>query len=64
VELCYFDTVFCFQAKIVTVVLKVHMHCEACAQEMKKRILKMKGIVQYSFYFILFYLGSKIELYF
>jgi hypothetical protein len=52
-ELCYFDTVFCLQAKIVTVVLKVHMHCEACAQEMKKRILKMKGIVQ--FYFILFY---------
>ncbi|WJX41116.1 hypothetical protein P8452_28520 [Trifolium repens] len=32
------------EAKIVTVVLKVHMHCEACAQEMKKRILKMKGV--------------------
>ncbi|XP_052174371.1 heavy metal-associated isoprenylated plant protein 7-like [Diospyros lotus] len=29
---------------IVTVVLKVYMHCEACAQEIKKRILRMKGV--------------------
>ncbi|KAI9079464.1 hypothetical protein K1719_038546 [Acacia pycnantha] len=29
---------------IRTVVLKVHMHCEACAQEIKRRILKMKGV--------------------
>ncbi|XP_023519743.1 heavy metal-associated isoprenylated plant protein 7-like [Cucurbita pepo subsp. pepo] len=29
---------------IVTVVLRVHMHCEACAQEIKKRILRMKGV--------------------
>lgn len=29
---------------VITVVLKVHMHCEACALAMKKRILKMKGI--------------------
>nr|GEY37202.1 heavy metal-associated isoprenylated plant protein 7-like [Tanacetum cinerariifolium] len=29
---------------VVTVVLKVHMHCEACAQEIRKRILKMKGV--------------------
>ncbi|KAJ0972560.1 hypothetical protein J5N97_020519 [Dioscorea zingiberensis] len=29
---------------VITVVLKVHMHCEACAQEIKKRILKMKGV--------------------
>ncbi|KAG0480676.1 hypothetical protein HPP92_011214 [Vanilla planifolia] len=29
---------------VMFVVLKVHMHCEACAQEMKKRILKMKGV--------------------
>ncbi|XP_076909806.1 heavy metal-associated isoprenylated plant protein 7-like isoform X2 [Bidens hawaiensis] len=28
----------------ITVVLKVHMHCEACAQEIRKRILKMKGV--------------------
>lgn len=28
---------------VIAVVLKVHMHCEACAQEIKKRILKMKG---------------------
>ncbi|KAE8657148.1 palmitoyl-acyl carrier protein thioesterase [Hibiscus syriacus] len=27
----------------ITVVLKVHMHCEACAQEIKKRIQRMKG---------------------
>ncbi|CAJ2641249.1 unnamed protein product [Trifolium pratense] len=32
------------EAQIVSVVLKVHMHCEACALEMKKRILKMKGV--------------------
>ncbi|KAL5216486.1 hypothetical protein ABZP36_007887 [Zizania latifolia] len=29
---------------VVAVVLKVHMHCEACAQGIKKRILKMKGV--------------------
>ncbi|XP_058781269.1 heavy metal-associated isoprenylated plant protein 7-like [Vicia villosa] len=31
------------EPQIVTV-LKVHMHCEACAEEIKKRILKMKGV--------------------
>ncbi|KAM0935946.1 putative heavy metal-associated isoprenylated plant protein/8/17/18/19 [Dioscorea sansibarensis] len=29
---------------VIAVVLKVFMHCEACAQEIKKRILKMKGV--------------------
>jgi len=29
---------------VLSVVLKVHMHCEACAQVIKKRILKMKGV--------------------
>ncbi|XP_010545945.1 PREDICTED: heavy metal-associated isoprenylated plant protein 3 [Tarenaya hassleriana] len=29
---------------VVTVVLKVHMHCEACAMEIKKRIQRMKGV--------------------
>ncbi|ERN09826.1 heavy metal-associated isoprenylated plant protein 7 [Amborella trichopoda] len=29
---------------VILVVLKVHMHCEACAQEIRKRIMKMKGI--------------------
>jgi copper chaperone CopZ len=28
---------------VLAVVLKVHMHCEACAQVIKKKILKMKG---------------------
>ncbi|KAI3820657.1 hypothetical protein L1987_08205 [Smallanthus sonchifolius] len=28
----------------ITVVLKVHMHCEACAQEIRKRILRMMGV--------------------
>ncbi|KAE8663368.1 palmitoyl-acyl carrier protein thioesterase [Hibiscus syriacus] len=28
----------------VVVVLKVHMHCEACAQEIEKRIQRMKGV--------------------
>lgn len=37
---------FCFvlKAMVLAVVLKVHMHCEACTQVIKKRILKMKGI--------------------
>ncbi|KAI3727067.1 hypothetical protein L1987_66876 [Smallanthus sonchifolius] len=30
--------------QVITVVLKVNMHCEACAQEIKKRILRMKGV--------------------
>ncbi|AQK43298.1 farnesylated protein 3 [Zea mays] len=29
---------------VIAVVLKVHMHCEACAEGIKKRILKMKGV--------------------
>lgn len=29
--------------QIITVVLKVHMHCQACAQEIKRRIHRMKG---------------------
>lgn len=34
----------CFQIPVVVVVtLKVHMHCEACAQGLKKRIRRMKG---------------------
>jgi hypothetical protein len=28
---------------VIAVVLKVHMHCEACAEGIRKRILKMKG---------------------
>ncbi|CAL9054275.1 unnamed protein product [Musa banksii] len=32
------------EPQVIAVVLKVHMHCEACAQEIKKRILKMKGV--------------------
>ncbi|XP_059304311.1 heavy metal-associated isoprenylated plant protein 7-like [Lycium ferocissimum] len=30
--------------QVIIVVLKVHMHCEACAQEIKRRIQKMKGV--------------------
>ncbi|XP_006347616.1 neurofilament medium polypeptide [Solanum tuberosum] len=30
--------------QVITVVLKVHMHCEACSQEIKRRIQKMKGV--------------------
>ncbi|KZV44550.1 neurofilament medium polypeptide-like [Dorcoceras hygrometricum] len=29
---------------VITVVLAVYMHCEACAQEIRKRIQKMKGV--------------------
>ncbi|KAL8140889.1 hypothetical protein V2J09_006910 [Rumex salicifolius] len=32
------------EPKVVTVVLKVHMHCEACAQEIKRRIERMKEV--------------------
>ncbi len=32
------------EPQVITVVLKVHMHCEACAQEIRKRILRMKGV--------------------
>ncbi|CAH9143856.1 unnamed protein product [Cuscuta epithymum] len=31
------------EPQVITVVLKVHMHCEACAQEIKRRIQRMKG---------------------
>lgn len=49
------------QPQVITVVLKVHMHCEACAQEIKKRILRMKGNIYdfISIYFCL--LGSHIN---
>ncbi|KAG6485738.1 hypothetical protein ZIOFF_054303 [Zingiber officinale] len=33
------------QPQVIEVVLKVHMHCDACAQEIKKRILRMKGFL-------------------
>ncbi|XP_027342138.1 heavy metal-associated isoprenylated plant protein 7 [Abrus precatorius] len=32
------------EPQVITVVLKVHMHCEACAQEIKRRIERMKGV--------------------
>ncbi|KAG6514476.1 hypothetical protein ZIOFF_024836 [Zingiber officinale] len=32
------------EPQVFEVVLKVHMHCDACAQQIKKRILRMKGV--------------------
>lgn len=32
------------EPQLITVVLKVHMHCEACAQEIQRRIGRMKGV--------------------
>lgn len=32
------------EPKVITVVLKVHMHCEACSLEIKRRIEKMKEV--------------------
>ncbi|XP_042014709.1 heavy metal-associated isoprenylated plant protein 7-like [Salvia splendens] len=32
------------EPSVITVVLGVYMHCDACAQEIRKRILRMKGI--------------------
>ncbi|KAJ4974800.1 hypothetical protein NE237_007974 [Protea cynaroides] len=31
------------EPQVIIVVLRVHMHCEACAQEIRKRIQRMKG---------------------
>ncbi|XP_064966987.1 heavy metal-associated isoprenylated plant protein 7-like [Musa acuminata AAA Group] len=33
------------EPQVIAVVIKVHMHCEACAQQIKKRILKMKRVL-------------------
>ena len=30
-------------ARLTTVELTVNMHCEACAQQLKRKILRMKG---------------------
>ncbi|XP_020246314.1 heavy metal-associated isoprenylated plant protein 7-like [Asparagus officinalis] len=32
------------EPEVIAVLLRVHMHCEACTQQMKKMILKMKGV--------------------
>ncbi|OIW00258.1 hypothetical protein TanjilG_27509 [Lupinus angustifolius] len=32
------------EPQVITVVFNVHMHCEACSQEIKRRIEKMKGV--------------------
>ncbi|KAL5724395.1 hypothetical protein ACHQM5_007665 [Ranunculus cassubicifolius] len=32
------------EPKVITALLKVHMHCEACAFEIQKRIMRMKGV--------------------
>ncbi|KAL6577172.1 hypothetical protein OROMI_011448 [Orobanche minor] len=32
------------ESAAITVVLKVHMHCEACAQALQKQIKKLKGV--------------------
>lgn len=32
------------EPKVITVLLKVHMHCDACACEIQKRIMRMKGV--------------------
>lgn len=32
------------EPKVIIVILKVHMHCEACSQEIKRRIEKIKGV--------------------
>ena len=39
-----------FQAgELKTVELNVNMHCEACAQELKRKILKMRGTIMLHF---------------
>lgn len=42
--ICYFVCFFTPQPPaVITVVLKVGMHCEACAQVLQKRIRKIRG---------------------
>jgi hypothetical protein len=55
-----FLLLFFFSCKppVIAVVLKVHMHCEACAQGIRKRILKMKGRCSTAIIFILFLVWS------
>lgn len=40
-----FVWIVCQPPPVVTVVLKVRMHCEACAQVIQKRIRKIKGTI-------------------
>ncbi|XP_060182502.1 uncharacterized protein LOC132612200 [Lycium barbarum] len=43
--------------QVITVVLKVHMHCEACAHEIKRRIQRMKGkIINFAIIFFTLFL--------
>lgn len=38
------------QIPVITVVLGVYMHCEACAQGLKKRIQRFKGEISFHFF--------------
>jgi len=46
------------QPKVMIVILKVHMHCEACSQEIKRRIERIKGM----FFFLSGSLVARIHL--
>lgn len=46
--LCFYISIALQQPQVIVAVLRVYMHCEACAQEIKKRILRMKGLYHYS----------------
>lgn len=43
------------QPPVIIVVLKVYMHCEACAMEIKKRIQRMKGMTFFCFFLFFFF---------
>ena len=47
------------QPKVVTVVLKVRMHCDACSLEIKKRIERMKGNSVFFLYLPFFWGGGE-----
>ncbi|RXH85777.1 hypothetical protein DVH24_014361 [Malus domestica] len=40
----YNSTIFCQPPAVVSVVLQVRMHCDACAQVLQKRIRKIQGV--------------------
>ncbi|XP_010259716.1 PREDICTED: heavy metal-associated isoprenylated plant protein 3-like [Nelumbo nucifera] len=51
------------EPQVIIVVLKVRMHCEACAQEIRKRIQRTKGILflQFSLPYGLYILGPSFH---
>ena len=48
---------------MTTVELLVNMHCEACAQQLRRKILKMRGMYLRFFLLSLCWFGSAIDMF-